>query len=158
MSTTRATTSLRLLLIAAVVASLSASSASSAGGLAIADVHDLLPLYGLPKGLVPDNVKSYSLSDDGDFVIELKSTCYVHFESRLVYYDKKIRGKISYGEVSDASGIQAKKAFIWVSVTGIVAHPSRDSIEFKVGFLGEELPASEFEKIPVCRDKLTQSI
>ena len=157
-STTRAPISLRLILIAAVLAYFSLAAAASAGGLAIADVHDLLPLYGLPKGLLPDNVNSYSLSaDDGDFEIELDSTCYVHF-SKLVYYDKKIKGKLSYGKVSGVSGIQAKKGFLWVSVSGIVAHPSSDTVEFQVGFLSEELPVSEFEKIHTCKDKLTQSI
>ena len=112
-------------------------------------MHDLLPEYGLPKGLLPDNVKSYSLSNDGSFEIQLQSTCYVQFD-RLVYYDKTIKGKLSYGKVSDVSGIQAKKLFLWVSVTGIVVHPDRDTIEFQVGFLSEELSAKQFEAVRSC--------
>ncbi|KAK1586355.1 hypothetical protein Q3G72_001720 [Acer saccharum] len=85
----------------------------------IADVHDLLTLYGLPKGLLPGNIESYTLQNDtGYFSIHLTDSCYVDFNP-LVYYGKKITGRLSYGAVTDISGIQAKKLFIWVSVTGM---------------------------------------
>ncbi|KAF5447988.1 hypothetical protein F2P56_033497 [Juglans regia] len=118
----------------------------------VTDVHDLLPQYGLPKGLLPNNVKSYTLSDDGSFSIELTSPCYVQFD-QLVYYNKKVNGKLSYGSVSSVSGIQAKKLFLWVSVTGIQADKDSDSIEFYVGALSEKLPAKQFEDVPVCKSK-----
>ncbi|XP_040992839.1 uncharacterized protein LOC121239626, partial [Juglans microcarpa x Juglans regia] len=118
----------------------------------VPDVHDLLPQYGLPKGLLPNNVKSYTLSDDGSFTIELTSPCYVQFD-QLVYYNKKVNGKLSYGSVSSVSGIQAKKLFLWVSVTGIQADKDSDSIEFYVGALSEKLPAKQFEDVPVCKSK-----
>lgn len=118
----------------------------------ITDVHDLLTKYGLPKGLVPNNVKSYTLSDDGSFSIELTNPCYVQFD-QLVYYDKKVNGKLSYGSVSSVSGIQAKKLFLWVSVTGIQADKDSDTIEFYVGALSERLPAKQFEDVPVCKSK-----
>lgn len=116
----------------------------------ITEVHDLLPKYGLPKGLLPNNVKSYTLSDDGGFNIELESPCYVQFD-RWVYYDKKIKGKLSYGSVSNVSGIQAKKLFFWVSVTRIQADKDSNYIEFFVGSLSEKLPAKQFEDIPLCK-------
>ncbi|KAL0390371.1 UNVERIFIED_CONTAM: hypothetical protein Scaly_0394200 [Sesamum calycinum] len=99
-----------------------------------ADVHDLLPLYNLPKGLLPREIKSYSLSNtDNSFTIELSSNpCYVKFNGQLVYYDKIIKGKLGQGKVTDVSGIQAKKLFIWVSVTGIDVDEKNDMIEFHV--------------------------
>ncbi|KAL6195050.1 hypothetical protein ACLB2K_030672 [Fragaria x ananassa] len=118
----------------------------------ITDVHDLLPKYGLPRGLLPDNVRSYTLSDDGTFEIYLESPCYVHFD-QLVYYNKDIKGKLSFGSVSDVSGIQAKKLFIWVSVTGMHMDEGSDSVEFYVGALSEKLPAKQFEEVPVCKTK-----
>lgn len=121
----------------------------------ITDVHDLLPKYGLPKGLLPNNVRSYTLSEDGTFEIHLENPCYVHFD-QLVYYNKNIKGKLSFGSVSDVSGIQAKKLFIWVSVTGIHAEQGSDSVEFYVGALSEKLPAKQFEDIPVCKNKACQ--
>uniref|UniRef100_A0A5B7BEJ4 DUF538 family protein n=1 Tax=Davidia involucrata TaxID=16924 RepID=A0A5B7BEJ4_DAVIN len=118
----------------------------------IADVHDLLPQYGFPKGLLPNAVKSYSLSDDGTFIVELERSCYVQFDE-LVYYDRNIKGKLSYGSVSDVSGIQAKKLFLWVSVTSIKADSKSGMIEFDVGPLSEKLPADQFETIPNCKNK-----
>jgi|UniRef100_A0A2N9J4V7 hypothetical protein len=116
------------------------------------DVHDLLVHYGLPKGILPNNINSFSLSEDGTFTLQLTSSCYVQFD-QLVYYDKKITGKLSYGAVSNVSGIQAKKLFLWVSVTGMQADKDSDMIEFYVGSLSEKLPAKQFQDIPVCKTK-----
>lgn len=116
------------------------------------DVHDLLPEYGFPRGLLPDNVKSYNLSDDGSFEIQLDRPCYVHFDE-LVYYDKRIKGKLTYGSVGGVSGIQAKKLFIWVTVTGIEVDSTSGMIEFHVGALSEKLPVKQFEEVPQCKSK-----
>ncbi|GLT82388.1 hypothetical protein SLE2022_007710 [Rubroshorea leprosula] len=121
----------------------------------VEDVHDLLSAYGFPKGLLPNNVKSYTLSDDGDFSVELYNPCYVQFD-QLVYYDKQIKGKLSYGSVHGVSGIQAKKLFIWVSVTGIEVDKTSDMIEFYVGALSEKLPAKDFQVIPACKSKASR--
>ncbi|XP_028759606.1 uncharacterized protein LOC114718456 [Neltuma alba] len=114
------------------------------------NVHDLLTKYGLPRGLLPNNVKSYALSSDGSFRVELQKPCYVQFD-RLVYYDKVITGKLTYGSVSDVSGIQAKKLFIWLPVTGIKANEKSGTVEFYVGPLSEELPAHQFDEVPSCK-------
>ncbi|XP_048425911.1 uncharacterized protein LOC103954027 [Pyrus x bretschneideri] len=90
--------------------------------VSIADVHDLLPKYGPPKG---------SLTQ---------------------------QRKLSYGAVSDVSGIQAKKLFIWVSVTGIHRDKGSDSVEFYVGALSEKLPAKQFEDIPECKNKACHGV
>ncbi|GMY16087.1 hypothetical protein FCV25MIE_11326 [Fagus crenata] len=100
------------------------------------DVHDLLVHYGLPKGILPNNINSFSLSEDGTFTLQLTSSCYVQFD-QLVYYDKKITGKLSYGAVSNVSGIQAKKLFLWVSVTGMQADKDSDMIEFYLPSLSQ---------------------
>ncbi|GMJ04754.1 hypothetical protein HRI_004144600 [Hibiscus trionum] len=123
------------------------------GHSSISDVHDLLPSYNLPKGIVPDNVKSYTLSSTGEFTIELESTCYVHFDE-LVYYEKTIRGKLSYGAVHGVSGIQAKMFFLWLPVTGIEVDGKSGMVQFFVGSLSKKLPAQQFQDIPVCKSKL----
>ncbi|CBI16493.3 unnamed protein product, partial [Vitis vinifera] len=49
--------------------------AASATPLSIAptppkpSVYDILTQFGLPRGLLPDSVKSYSLSENGEFVV-----------------------------------------------------------------------------------------
>ena len=123
--------------------------------LVSSDIHDLLPQYGLPRGLLPDNVESYTLpSSDGSFEVKLKTPCYVHFDD-VVYYDKVIKGKLSYGSVHDVSGIQAKKLFVWLPVTGIEVSKADDSmISFFVGPISRELPAKQFEDVPACKRKV----
>ncbi|CAL9135696.1 unnamed protein product [Musa textilis] len=116
------------------------------------DAHDALQDFGLPKGLLPESVSSFSLAENGEFVVELRAQCYVKFTD-LVYYEKTIRGKISHGVISDLSGIQVKKLFAWLPITAIVAHPAGRSIEFRVGFLSEMLPETLFESVPHCRVK-----
>ncbi|KAI6670832.1 hypothetical protein NL676_005717 [Syzygium grande] len=145
-----------LCILLAVVLAVSASAALSArlgalrAGGGSGDVHDLLPQYGFPRGILPDNVASYSLSDDGAFEVRLRGPCYVQFD-QLVYYDRKISGKLSYGSVSGVSGIQAKKLFVWLPVTGIKSDSGSGMIEFYVGALSEKLPAAQFEAVPACK-------
>ncbi|XP_064940951.1 uncharacterized protein LOC135594507 [Musa acuminata AAA Group] len=114
------------------------------------DAHDVLQAFGLPKGLLPDSVSSFSLAENGEFVVELRAPCYVQFTD-LVHYGKTIRGQIRYGIISDISGIQIKKFFAWLSISDIVAHPADGTIEFQVGFLSELRPATLFESVPHCR-------
>ncbi|RZR81519.1 hypothetical protein BHM03_00007764 [Ensete ventricosum] len=138
----------RLRLISAVAALLLVAVLTASAD----DVHDALQDFGLPKGLLPDSVSSFSLAENGEFVVELRASCYVQFTD-LVYYEKTIRGKISHGTISDLSGIEARKFFIWVPISAIEAHPADGTIEFKVGFLSELHPETQFESVPHCKAK-----
>lgn len=82
----------------------------------------------------------------------LTHPCYVQFD-QLVYYDKLVKGKLSYGSVTDVSGIQAKKFFIWVNVNGMTLDSTSNMIEFHVGGLSQKLPANQFVDIPDCENK-----
>eukprot|EP00250_Pteridium_aquilinum_P009711 c18878_g1_i1 orf=400-1056(-) len=116
-------------------------------------ISSVLDQYGLPIGLLPSCVESYTLSDDGLFSVSLEKTCYVDFDYE-VYYAQTITGTLSYGTISDLSGIQAKKAFIWVSVTGMHIDPSSSSyIYFEIGPISKRLSISQFEAIPTCKAK-----
>ncbi|XP_062212096.1 uncharacterized protein LOC133913069 isoform X2 [Phragmites australis] len=140
---------LLLLLLAAAAAAVAAAEAGGASPNGAAN--DVLAKYGLPPGLIPDSVASYTLDKaTGHFEIHLASTCYVHFGSHLVYYEKTITGTLSKGAISDLSGVQAKKLFLWVYVTGMVAHPDKGTIEFQAGFVSESLSASLFDEVPTC--------
>ncbi|XAR62896.1 hypothetical protein NMG60_11017813 [Bertholletia excelsa] len=121
-------------------------------------VYELLPKYGLPSGLLPDSVKSYSLSDDdGRFIVDLEDPCYVQFDY-LVYYEKRITGNLNYGSITHLEGIQVKKFFLWLDVDEIrVDMPPSNSIYFKVGIITKELDVDQFKTVHSCRQKLTTS-
>ncbi|ONK74799.1 uncharacterized protein A4U43_C03F10260 [Asparagus officinalis] len=118
-------------------------------------IHDLLPTYGLPPGLLPSTAfKSYSLTTDNEFFIELASSCYVHFSSDLVYYGNKITGKLSYGRLTDITGVEARRFFIWVPITEMIVHPADNTIEFHSGFLSEARPIAEFKEVHPCKSSV----
>ncbi|CAK8578505.1 unnamed protein product [Lathyrus sativus] len=120
-------------------------------------VYDLLPKYGLPSGLLPNSVIDYTLSDDGRFVVVLDSTCYIQFDY-LVYYEKKITGKLSYGSISDLKGIQVQRVFIWFNVDEIrVDLPPSDSIYFQVGIINKRLSLDQFKTVRSCRNSIGSS-
>ncbi|MCO5605550.1 hypothetical protein L7F22_059733 [Adiantum nelumboides] len=116
-------------------------------------ITSILTQNGLPIGLLPSAVESYTLSEDGKFSVSLSKACYVDFDYE-VYYAETITGTLSYGAISDLSGIQAKKAFLWLSVTGIHADDASSSyIYFDVGLFSKKLSISQFESVPVCKTK-----
>ncbi|XP_051113243.1 uncharacterized protein LOC127239230 isoform X1 [Andrographis paniculata] len=117
-------------------------------------VYEILPLYGLPRGLLPDSVVSYTLADDGRFEVTLEKECYIEFDY-LVYYDKKISGVLNLGSITDLKGIQVQRFyFLWFNVDEIkVDLPPSDSIYFKVGIISKELDVDQFLTVRSCRDK-----
>lgn len=51
--------------------------------VASASVSEVLEKNGLPTGLLPTDVKDYSLSKDGKFVVELNKTCYITIDDEV---------------------------------------------------------------------------
>ncbi|KAK7247103.1 hypothetical protein RIF29_41980 [Crotalaria pallida] len=121
-------------------------------------VYDLLPIYGLPSGLLPSTVTDYTLSeDDGRFVVYLPKPCYIQFDY-LVYYDKTISGKLGYGSITDLKGIEVQRLFLWLNVDEIrVDLPPSNSIYFQVGLINKKLSVDQFETVHSCRDSVTSS-
>lgn len=98
-------------------------------------------------------MKGYSLAEDNSFTVELTHHCYVTIAGHEAYYDTHIKGKLDYGKVYDVSGIQAKKFFLWVSVSSMEVDQKSNMIEFHVGHFSEKISADAFKTIPVCREK-----
>ncbi|KAM3294755.1 hypothetical protein ACQJBY_037565 [Aegilops geniculata] len=154
-------TILLVLAVAATAAPLAhAACADGSGATMLHGVaNDVLLEYGLPKGLLPDSVNSYTFDNaTGDYQIELASSCYVWFGDHYVYFDKNLSGTISHGAITNLSGVMAKKLFIWVSITSMTAHLERGMIEFRAGFITEDVPASLFQEIPVCVDGVGEQL
>ncbi|KAK9941388.1 hypothetical protein M0R45_017993 [Rubus argutus] len=122
-----------------------------------ATVFEILPKFGLPSGLLPASVSSYTLSDDGRFVVVLDKPCYIQFEY-LVYYETTITGKLSYGAITELKGIQVQRFLFWFDVDEIkVDLPPSDSIYFTVGIINKKLDVDQFQNVHSCRDGLSGS-
>ncbi|KAK2976997.1 hypothetical protein RJ640_019217 [Escallonia rubra] len=114
-------------------------------------VYDILPEFGLPTGLLPDSVTSYTLSSDGAFTVTLPKPCYVQFDY-VVYYETKITGKLKMGSITDLKGIQVQRFLFWFDVDEIrVDLPPSDSIYFQVGLINKKLDVGQFNTVHSCR-------
>ncbi|KAG0470855.1 hypothetical protein HPP92_016975 [Vanilla planifolia] len=134
----------RQFVTAAVLLFVSSAATASA-------VHDELAKFLFPRGLLPDSVASYSIDGNGNFKVLLPSPCYVQL-SDLIYYDTTIKGRISYGLISDLSGVEMRKFFIWAQITSISANKERGTLDFYTGLISERLSASMFAEIPHCKN------
>ena len=130
--------------------------AASATPLSIAptppkpSVYDILTQFGLPRGLLPDSVQSYSLSENGEFVVSLEGSCYIQFDY-LVYYEASITGTLKYGSITNLKGIEVQRFFLWFDVDEIkVDLPPSNSIYFLVGFINKKLDVQQFQTIRSC--------
>ncbi|KAF8010455.1 hypothetical protein BT93_J1172 [Corymbia citriodora subsp. variegata] len=142
------------LTLISLLASLPLPSLSDPNPSSASTVYELLPKFGLPSGLLPASVRSYNLSDDGQFAVDLEGPCYVQFDY-LVYYDRRITGKLSYGSITDLKGIQVQRFLFWLDVDEIrVDLPPSDSIYFQVGIINKKLDVDQFQTIRSCRDKV----
>ena len=120
---------------------------------------EALAAFDFPPGIIPEGVVSYTLDNaTGDYQIELASSCYVWFGDHYVYFDKNLSGTISHGAITNRSGGMAKKRFLWGSITSMTAHLERGVIEFRAGFITEDVPASRFQEIPVCVDGVGEQL
>ncbi|XP_057819867.1 uncharacterized protein LOC131032835 isoform X2 [Cryptomeria japonica] len=116
-------------------------------------IYDALKMNGLPIGLLPKNVKNYTIDEEWSFEVHLDEPCYAKFENQ-VCYDTNIKGTISYGQIGNLSGIVAQDLFLWFPVKGIhVDVPSSGLIYFDVGVVYKQFSLSLFENPPDCKPK-----
>ncbi|MCD7465018.1 hypothetical protein HAX54_000410 [Datura stramonium] len=117
-------------------------------------LYDILPEYGLPRGIFPDSVESYNLDKDGNFEVFLKTPCYVEFEY-LVYYAERITGKLGIGSITELKGIEVKRFFFWFNVNEIRVDlpPPSHSVYFQIGFVNKKLDMNQFETVHSCMNK-----
>lgn len=120
-------------------------------------IYDALQMNGLPKGILPNAVKNFTVDQHGNFEVHLDKPCYAKFENQ-VRYDEIVTGNLSYGQIGGLSGIVAQELFLWFPVKGIrVDIPSSGLIYFDVGVVYKQLSLSLFENPPDCKDKGVQA-
>ncbi|CAM6049968.1 unnamed protein product [Sphagnum compactum] len=121
-------------------------------------LYKALKEHGLPAGLIPNSVKNYVLSENGEFKVELEEACYAEIEEP-VYYEETIEGELLFGAINNLKGIKVKQLFIWVQVTGVHVNPdSPDFIYFETGILDKKLPTSLFDAPPTCHSESSTDV
>ncbi|EOA35767.1 hypothetical protein CARUB_v10021000mg, partial [Capsella rubella] len=137
------TKKMSLLLVLVLVQFITLSSQSS--------IRNLLEARGLPGGLFPDNVESYSLDEKtGELEVQLQNPCFARFENR-VYFDSVIRANLSYGGLVGLEGLTQEELFLWLPVKGIAVNdPSSGLVLFDIGVAHKQISRSLFEDPPVC--------
>ncbi|CAF2076179.1 hypothetical protein Bca4012_089754 [Brassica carinata] len=114
-------------------------------------IRNLLEARGLPGGLFPDNVESYSLDvKTGELKVQLQNPCFARFENR-VYFDSVIKANLSYGGLVGLQGLTQEELFLWLPVKGIAVNDSSSGLVlFDIGVAHKQISRSLFEDPPVC--------
>ncbi|KAF5184867.1 Transmembrane protein [Thalictrum thalictroides] len=116
-------------------------------------IHELLTSKGLPAGLVPKDVKSFNLDENGLLEVYLYAPCLTKFENR-VFFESVIKGNLSYGMLSGLEGLQQEELFIWLPIKDIIVDdPSSGLILFDVGVVHKQFSFSLFENPPDCKSE-----
>ncbi|CAN8248251.1 unnamed protein product [Cochlearia groenlandica] len=126
--------------------SLSLSSPSSP------TIHDVLRSNGLPAGLLPQEVDSYTLHDDGRLEVFLTTApCRLaEFETSFCY-EAVVRANLSYGSLVGIEGLTQAELYLWFPVKDIVVeNPNSGVIMFDIGVALKQLSRSSFEEPRKC--------
>ncbi|XP_052115822.1 uncharacterized protein LOC107483751 [Arachis duranensis] len=113
-------------------------------------VHDGLRSYGLPAGLFPNNVKSYTLDETGFLEVQMHHPCLAQYETR-VFFNSVVRTNLSFGQLKVFEGMYQEELFIWLPVKGIiVTDPSSGLIIIDIGLAYKHLSLFDFDNPPSC--------
>ncbi|KAK1441571.1 hypothetical protein QVD17_07572 [Tagetes erecta] len=109
-------------------------------------IYDALSSNGLPIGLLPKGITNYTIDPSTNrFEVHLNSSCDTKFETS-VRFDWNFAGVLSYGKISNLSGIAAQDLFLWFPVKAIhVDVPTSGIIYFDVGVVFKQFALSSFE-------------
>ena len=114
-------------------------------------IHEVLVSNGLPAGLLPKDVKSFSLSESGVLEVFLERPCLTKFDNR-VFYEAVVKANLTYGALTNVSGLSQEELFLWLPVKDIIVDdPSSGLIVFDIGVAHKELSLSLFEFPRDCK-------
>ncbi|CAA3014945.1 Hypothetical predicted protein [Olea europaea subsp. europaea] len=116
-------------------------------------IHELLQSRGLPAGLLPKDVRSYTLSESGLLEVFLDGPCMTKFDT-MAFYDSVVRANFTYGSLTGVEGFSQEELFLWLLVKDIVVDdPKSGLILFDIGVAHKQLSLSLFEDPPDCNAK-----
>ncbi|XP_039010566.1 uncharacterized protein LOC120139405 [Hibiscus syriacus] len=114
-------------------------------------IHDLLVSRGLPKGFLPKEVKSYTLSENGTLQVFLDEPCLTKYENR-VFFDTVVTANLSYGSLIGVVGLSQEELFLWLPIKDIIVDdPISGLILFDIGVAYKQLSLSLFEEPTHCK-------
>lgn len=117
-------------------------------------VHDLLRSRGLPAGLIPKQIKSYTLSSEAILEVFLDGPCLTQYVENRVLFDSVLRANLSYGGLIGVVGLAQEELFVWLPVKDItVDDPKSGVIVFDIGMAQKQLSLSLFEDPPDCKPR-----
>ncbi|PWZ40381.1 Uncharacterized protein Zm00014a_015474 [Zea mays] len=117
-------------------------------------IHQLLKDHGLPGGLLPRGVESYTLDESSGLLqARLSAPCYAKYDNGdLAYFDNVVRGNLSKGALRGVEGLSQEELFVWLPVKGILVQDQEPGvILFDIGFAHKSLSRSLFEDPPDCK-------
>lgn len=116
-------------------------------------IYDALTSNGLPIGLLPKGITNFTVDPSTQrFEVHLNKSCNTKFETS-VRFDWNIAGFLSYGRISNLTGIAAQDLFLWFPVKGIhVDVPTSGLIYFDVGVVYKQFALSSFENPRDCTE------
>ncbi|XVF70488.1 hypothetical protein PTKIN_Ptkin11bG0165600 [Pterospermum kingtungense] len=121
----------------------------------LSSIHDLLVSRGLPAGLLPKEVKSYTLSENGTLEVFLDGPCLTKYENR-VFFDSVVRANLTYGSLIGVVGLSQEELFLWLPVKDIIVDdPKSGLILFDIGVAHKQLSLSLFEVPPDCKPQVS---
>ncbi|KAK3040265.1 hypothetical protein RJ639_028180 [Escallonia herrerae] len=114
-------------------------------------IHDLLRTKGLPAGLLPKDVKSYTLSETGLLEVFLERPCLTKFDT-MAFYESVVRANLTYGGLTGVEGLSQEELFLWLPVKDIIVDdPHSGLILFDIGVAHKQLSLSLFEDPQDCK-------
>lgn len=114
-------------------------------------IHDLLRSKGLPAGLLPEEVKSFTFSENGRLEVFLDAPCLTQYENR-VFFERVVTANLTYGSLIGVEGLQQEELFVWLPVKDIIVDdPTSGLILFDIGLAYKQLSLSLFEVPPHCK-------
>ncbi|KAJ4848414.1 hypothetical protein Tsubulata_030910 [Turnera subulata] len=119
--------------------------------LSSSSIHDLLISKGLPPGLLPKEVKSFTLSQDGRLEVFLDGPCLTKYENR-VFFESVVRANLTYRSLTGVVGLSQEELFLWLPVKDIIVDdPNSGLILFDIGVAHKQFSLSLFEDPPACK-------
>ncbi|PUZ60460.1 hypothetical protein GQ55_4G128900 [Panicum hallii var. hallii] len=119
---------------------------------ATATAYDILEKNNLPRGLLPNSVKSYVLKPDGKMEVTLPSEC--DFPITFGGQEFKFRfastvgGVIQSGSIHEVYGVRVQIKFGWLGLRQ--ADRAGDQLTLQVQQFTQSFPVSAFAVSPSC--------